>query len=110
MAKVEARDEQGFYAQTIGREINRVLEKPSLYIQPSPDTLDILKRLRKEGKMTFLTSNSSFEYVDVAMKTSIGNDWKDYFDLIIINARKPLFQRAETPFYEYDPKTKSKRG
>jgi hypothetical protein len=41
--------------------------------------------------MTFLTSNSSFEYVDSVLKISIGDDWQNFFDLIIVNARKPLF-------------------
>ena len=41
--------------------------------------------------MTFLTSNSSIEYMTCVMENSLGEDWKDYFDLIIANARKPLF-------------------
>ena len=35
------------------------------------------------------------------MKATMGEDWLDYFDVCCAKARKPLFQRTESPFYNY---------
>ena len=44
------------------------------------------------------------------MKLSLGDNWKSYFDIVVANARKPLFYRAESPFYEYDQTAKNDQG
>ena len=60
--------------------------------------------------MIFLTSNSNVDYMDQVMTHTLGKDWKKYFDLCVANARKPLFYRAEHPFYEYNPKVETRKG
>jgi hypothetical protein len=43
------------------------------------------------GKFVFLTTNAQKEYADQVLKYTLGENWLDYFDLVIANARKPLF-------------------
>lgn len=36
------------------------------------------------------------------MTESMGPEWHKLFDMCIVNARKPLFQKAESPFIDQD--------
>ena len=36
------------------------------------------------------------------MKHTLGDDWQDLFDIVVFNARKPLFTNIEAPFYQCD--------
>jgi hypothetical protein len=36
------------------------------------------------------------------MRNAIGTDWKDYFNLVITDCRKPLFTRTEQPFHAFE--------
>jgi hypothetical protein len=65
--------------------------------------------LRKAGKKTFLTSNSPIEWVEAAMLCTLGPQWENYFDKVIGNCMKPLWQSVEAPFYEYSPFSKTKK-
>ena len=40
--------------------------------------------------------------VELTMAASMGADWLNYFDICVASARKPLFQRAESPFCRLD--------
>ena len=40
--------------------------------------------------------------MEIAMKITLGEDWKDLFDIIVNDSKKPLFQRAESAFYTVD--------
>lgn len=45
---------------------------------------------------------------DIGMKFLVGNDWKDYFDVVIVQARKPKFFTEETrPLRIYDEVNKT---
>lgn len=44
------------------------------------------------------------------MSSTLGSEWKSYFDICVANARKPLFYRAENPFYDYDPTAETRKG
>ena len=60
--------------------------------------------------MLFITSNSNVDYMETVMTVTLGPDWKNYFDICVANARKPLFYRAESPFYHYDPNQENRKG
>lgn len=37
------------------------------------------------------------------MQATLGEEnWQKFFDVIVMNAKKPLFMRSESTFYEYD--------
>jgi hypothetical protein len=44
------------------------------------------------------------------MELTLGEEWMSYFDLIICNCKKPLFQRTENPFYKFDPTKPNLKG
>lgn len=42
-------------------------------------------------------------FSDIGMKFLVGDDWKDYFDVVIVQARKPKFFTEESrPLRIYD--------
>jgi len=55
-------------------------------------------------------TNSHVEFLDIVMKATLGDDWKQFFDICIANAKKPLFHEAENPFYELNLYAKDLKG
>ncbi|XP_061899054.1 5'-nucleotidase domain-containing protein 3 [Entelurus aequoreus] len=51
----------------------------------------VLKKLSKHGKKMFLITNSPFDFVDRGMNYIVGRDWRDLFDVVIVQADKPSF-------------------
>ena len=48
--------------------------------------------------------------IELTMEHTLGKDWLDSFDICIPNAKKPLFQRTEQPFYKLDRTEKNLKG
>lgn len=44
------------------------------------------------------------------MRATIGDDWKDYFDLINANCRKPAFFGKDQEFYTIDKTADNLKG
>ncbi|XP_054633183.1 5'-nucleotidase domain-containing protein 3 [Dunckerocampus dactyliophorus] len=51
----------------------------------------VLKKLSEHGKKMFLITNSPFDFVDRGMNYIVGRDWRDLFDVVIVQADKPSF-------------------
>jgi 5'-nucleotidase len=68
-----------------------VAVEPSQYIEESPELASMLTQLRLGGKKVFLLTNSLFDYTKVVCNFLLGENWVDYFDLVICGARKPGF-------------------
>ncbi|XP_033875561.3 5'-nucleotidase domain-containing protein 2-like isoform X1 [Acipenser ruthenus] len=68
--------------------IEKDMEK---YILHGDETYAVLNRLVNNGKKLFLITNSPFSFVDKGMKFMVGRNWRDLFDVIIIQAEKPSF-------------------
>ena len=66
--------------------------------------------LRSHAKYIFLVTNSHIALTDLTMTATLGQDWKDFFDTIIFNARKPLFHRTTSPFITVDPHSPTMKG
>ena len=73
-----------------------VFKNPTKYIIPQPEMRDVLAKLRKEGKFIFLATNSHWEYMELIMSTTLGKDWRSFFDMVCANARKSYFWSTET--------------
>ncbi|XP_051916575.1 5'-nucleotidase domain-containing protein 3-like isoform X1 [Hippocampus zosterae] len=59
----------------------------------------VLKKLREHGKKMFLITNSPFDFVDRGMSYIVGSDWRDLFDVVIVQADKPgFFNDRRKPF------------
>jgi len=48
-------------------------------------------KLRALGKKLFLGTNSHYEYSQLIMSVTLGEDWEDLFDVVVMNCRKPAF-------------------
>ncbi|KAJ4937480.1 hypothetical protein JOQ06_002115 [Pogonophryne albipinna] len=59
----------------------------------------VLKKLAEHGKKMFLITNSPFDFVDRGMNFIVGKDWRDLFDIVIVQADKPgFFNNRRKPF------------
>jgi 5'-nucleotidase len=78
------------------------------YIVRDPDLAPTLHKLRSSGKRLFLLTNSAWDYTDAVMSYLLGSalvaypEWRTYFDIIVVSARKPSFFTDRDPFYELD--------
>uniref|UniRef100_A0A674A853 5'-nucleotidase domain containing 2 n=1 Tax=Salmo trutta TaxID=8032 RepID=A0A674A853_SALTR len=73
------------------------------YILRGDETYAVLHRLASHGKKLFLITNSPFSFVDKGMKYMVGKDWRDLFDIVIVQADKPhFFNSCGKPFRRLD--------
>lgn len=83
-----------------GKMYQAVISDIDKYLKKSPRLGELLNRLVSSGKVLFLITNSGFEFVKKGMDHMVGKGWRDLFDVIITQARKPSFyhQQASRPF------------
>ena len=53
--------------------------------------VDVLLKLREQGKFIFLGTNGPFEYASTVMSATLGPDWKKCFNMIFASCGKPGF-------------------
>jgi len=76
---------------------------PSLYLHRDPFMIPWLEKLVQAGKKVFLITNSPFETVDAGMGFMVGKRWREFFDVVIVQAGKPhFFTNNAKPFRELD--------
>ncbi|NWH68389.1 5NTC nucleotidase, partial [Geococcyx californianus] len=79
----------------------KTLENLEKYVVKDPRVPLLLSRMKEVGKV-FLATNSDYSYTDAIMTYLFdfsGGDmpeipqrpWRSYFDLIVVDTRKPLF-------------------
>ncbi|XP_048347071.1 5'-nucleotidase domain-containing protein 2 isoform X2 [Sphaerodactylus townsendi] len=80
--------------------IEKDMEK---YILHGDETYTVLNRLVSHNKKLFLITNSPFSFVDKGMNHMVGKDWRDLFDMVIVQAEKPsFFTDKRKPFRKMD--------
>ncbi|XP_032590023.1 5'-nucleotidase domain-containing protein 3 isoform X2 [Drosophila grimshawi] len=85
-----------------------VMKNTEKYIQRNSKLVEYFKKLKQAGKNLFLVTNSPFSFVNCGMTYLVGENWRDFFDVVIVQARKPKFFTDESrPIRLYDEKTKS---
>lgn len=66
----------------------------------------LLDRMRQHGSKVFLATNSDYTYTNKVMTFLLDQDekrkWTDYFDYIVVDAKKPLFFEAGTILRQVD--------
>jgi 5'-nucleotidase len=78
------------------------------YFQVDPELGSTLHKFRSAGKKLFLLTNSLLPYTADVMGYVLGGQlaayghWRDYFDWIVVGARKPEFFIGNQPFQELD--------
>ncbi|XP_063288740.1 5'-nucleotidase domain-containing protein 2-like [Pelobates fuscus] len=80
-----------------------IMQDLEKYILRGEETYAVLQRLAKHGKKLFLITNSPFSFVDKGMHYMVGKDWRDFFDVVIVQADKPhFFNDSIKPFRRLD--------
>lgn len=78
------------------------------YIYRDPHLSLTLDKFRQNGKKLFLLTNSEFYYTEQVMSFLLDTDnleyesWRDYFEIVIVNSRKPAFFKESNPFCVVD--------
>jgi hypothetical protein len=91
---------------------------PCRYIHQDPHIFPMLKMLKQSGRMTFLVTNSLWDYTHVVMNFLNGkcgteggiprdDEWISYFDVVITGSAKPAFfmDCNRAPLFEVDTKS-----
>ncbi|XP_077296560.1 5' nucleotidase C [Arctopsyche grandis] len=68
-----------------------VSENVREYIHPNPELRKYFDRLINADKKLFLVTNSPYHFVNAGMELLVGTDWREFFDVVIVSARKPRF-------------------
>uniref|UniRef100_A0AAR2LKH1 5'-nucleotidase domain containing 2 n=1 Tax=Pygocentrus nattereri TaxID=42514 RepID=A0AAR2LKH1_PYGNA len=79
-----------------------IMEDLEKYILRGEETYAVLHRLVSHGKKLFLITNSPFSFVDKGMRYMVGKDWRDFFNVIIVQADKRALRLI--PFRRLDSK------
>uniref|UniRef100_A0A8C5DZ41 5'-nucleotidase domain containing 2 n=1 Tax=Gouania willdenowi TaxID=441366 RepID=A0A8C5DZ41_GOUWI len=80
-----------------------VMQDLDKLIQRGEETDAVLHRLVSNGKKLFLITNSPFSFVDKGMKHMVGKNWREFFDVVIVQADKPhFFTDCIKPFRRLD--------
>ncbi|EOA97267.1 5'-nucleotidase domain-containing protein 1 [Anas platyrhynchos] len=69
-----------------------VKNHPDKYLQRCPESVKKwLKQLKSAGKILLLITSSHSDYCRLLCEYILGNDFEEYFDIVITNALKPGF-------------------
>lgn len=75
---------------------------PAAYYNKCPEyVVDWLRELKKTKKV-FLISGSHVDYANFTATQSLGERWKELFDVVVFYSRKPGFFTANRPYYGTD--------
>ena len=90
--------------------IKRVIKADmASYIIDDPDLPATLHRFRSAGKRLFLLTNSGLDYTQAVMSYLLDkrlpgySSWRSYFDVIVVDAKKPTFFTEKAPLLALDP-------
>ena len=87
---------------------NTVLSNLETYFVKDKNKEKALARLKEVGKSLFLLTNSQWNYTEKVMSYLFAGEngnWMDYFDYIIVGAKKPAFFTGSDEFSLVDKKT-----
>lgn len=93
---------------SLKRKISENIEK---YIIQDPECVRVLERLRSDGKMLMLITNSEFYYTKLLMEYTINpflkkyKHWTELFNFTVTSSSKPRFFTDKLSFLRVDPKT-----
>ena len=87
---------------------SEITARLSDYIIQDPELAPTLHRFRSAGRRLFLLTNSGYAYTDRVMsylldgRLSSYPTWRHYFDVVIVDARKPEFFLTDRPLQLLD--------
>lgn len=72
---------------------------PNKYYYKCSTQLQIwLKKLKSQGKLLFLITGSHVDFASHTATNTLGENWREYFDIVICFAKKPGFFTLERDF------------
>jgi HAD superfamily 5'-nucleotidase-like hydrolase len=82
-----------------------IIAAPERFVPPDAELPRTLLDLRHAGKKLFLATNSEWPYTRAMMSYAFdrwlpGSDWRQLFDLVIVQAQKPGFFEGNAPLLE----------
>lgn len=84
-----------------------VAQNVTEYIE-AHDLKPYFDRLKNANKKLFLVTNSPYPFVTKGMELLVGANWKEYFDVVIVQARKPkFFTDVSRPIRVYDEQSEN---
>lgn len=95
----------------LGSLKDEIMRNPETYVRLDCQYADTLRMLKAFGKKLVLITNSEWEFTREMMSYSYdrflpdNSDWRELFDLVIVEANKPRFFTHEQKFYEVMPDT-----
>lgn len=84
-------------AHRTGEMKAEILARRDFFILRDPELPRALDRWKRAGKKLFVVSNSEWNFTEGVLSFLLDDqdparpDWRDYFDLIVVGARKPVF-------------------
>ncbi|KAI6218249.1 5' nucleotidase family [Aphelenchoides besseyi] len=82
-----------------------ILSNLDNYVEKDERAAQMLQELRAAGRKTFLLTNSDYTYTNGLMTYILGANWTSFFDITVVDARKPLWFAEGTVFREVNTKT-----
>ncbi|KAL3982567.1 5' nucleotidase family protein [Acanthocheilonema viteae] len=82
-----------------------ILDNKEKYIIKDERLKQLLLQIRESGKQSFLLTNSDYSYTNGVMEYLLGTDWTSYFNITIVDAKKPKWFAEGTVFRQVDTKT-----
>lgn len=94
------------FAHVEGKLKGEIVAEPDRFVVLDPDCALALLDLAKAGKKMLLITNSDWSYTRAMMGYAFdrylpsGMSWREIFDVVIVDARKPAFFLHRNPLYE----------
>ncbi|NWV66275.1 NT5D1 protein, partial [Malurus elegans] len=80
------------FKENCGTYFPEVKNHPDKYLQKCPESVKKwLKQLKNAGKILLLITSSHSDYCRLLCEHVLGNDFEEYFDILVTNALKPGF-------------------
>jgi HAD superfamily 5'-nucleotidase-like hydrolase len=82
-----------------------IIADPDRFVALDEELPRALLDLKRAGKKLFVATNSEWHYTEPMMRYAFdrflpGSGWRELFDLVIVQARKPSFFDGQSPFVE----------
>lgn len=91
-----------YYRCDKGGYFPELKNNPEIYLYEVSERLRKWLKSLKEHTFTFLISGSSIDYASHISQFVLGENWRDYFDMVVFTAKKPGFFTGNKPFLELD--------
>lgn len=93
-------------AHVEGRLKAEIVSRPDRFVERDPEAAAALLDQRRAGKRLMMITNAEWPYVAAMMQFAYdpylpkSTTWRDLFELVLVQARKPTFFSASMPLFE----------